>query len=108
MDENLPQKYTELATALRDKAVEFDKILRTLTHINSDLKDRCEKAIEVLSKFGKKQELTCSVCCTRARTHLFLPCAHGGFCDACSTRGVRRGRCFTCRGPVDSTLRIFL
>ena len=106
------RSYTELAKSLHDKTVELDKHLRNLTTVNTALKEKCEKALGALRDLCGSNSLavqiSCSVCFTRERTHAFLPCGHGGLCEGCATRGVRRGRCFTCRGPVEGSIRIYL
>ena len=92
--------------------VELDVHLRNLTNINSELKDKCEAALAALRELCGSDSLaariSCSICCTRERTHGLLPCGHAGLCEACSSRVVRRGRCHFCRGTVESNIRIFL
>ena len=105
---DLPQTYTDLAKALHEKAGDLEKLLNNLSSINSDLKNRCGRAIEALSNLIQPPKAKCSVCCTRDAACVFIPCGHGGFCEACAVRAERRGRCFTCRGPIQSTLRIFI
>ena len=111
MSTDLPKSYGDLAKSLHTKACELDSHLRNLTTINGDLKDRCEKALEALRALcgGDIAARTkCSLCYTRERSHAILPCGHGGFCEACSDRVVRRARCPTCRASVEGNIRIFL
>ena len=107
-----PKSYAELAKSLHDKTVELDVHLRNLTEINSGLKEKCVKALAALRELCGSDSLaariSCSICCTRERTHGLLPCGHAGLCEACSSRVVRRGRCHFCRGTVESNIRIFL
>ena len=108
-----PEKsYSDLATSLHEKTVQLDKHLRNLTTINEELKDRCEKALGALRQLCGSPSLaariTCGICYTRERTHALLPCGHGGLCAGCATRMVRRGRCHSCRGSIEGSIRIFL
>ena len=102
--------YTDLAKSLHEKATELNTHIETLKTANDELRDRCSKALTALSALcgPHPPNTSCSVCYTRERTHAFVNCGHGGFCDSCANRGVGRGRCHTCRGPVDGTIRIFL
>jgi len=106
--ENLTESYIELAKKLLVKATSFDEILRSLTQVNSDLKNRCEKSIHALAILKGSKNTTCSVCCSREGNTVFHPCGHGLFCENCAGRGERRGRCFTCRGTVIQSLRVFI
>ena len=113
MDSAIPPKsYADLAKGLHDKTVELDGHLRNLTTINNELKEKCEKALAALRELCGSHSLaariTCSICYTRERTHAVLPCGHGGLCETCCARVVRRGRCSTCRGPVEGSLRVYL
>ena len=107
-----PTSYADLAKNLHTKTIELDTHLRNLTDVNDQLKDRCEKALAALRNLCGSNSLaariTCSICYTRERTHALLPCGHGGLCEQCSSRVVRRGRCHTCRVTVESNVRIFL
>ena len=104
--------YTDLAKSLHEKTVELASHLQNLTTINDELKDKCEKALAALQLLTGSNSLasriTCSVCYTRERTHALLPCGHGGLCVGCATRMVRRGRCHSCRGSIEGSIRIFL
>ena len=110
MSTDLPKSYEDLTKSLHTKACELDSHLRNLTTINDELKDKCEKALSALRALcgDVTAHTTCSICYTRERTHAILPCGHGGFCEACSDRVVRRARCPTCRGSVEGNIRIFL
>lgn len=101
-------KYPELCQALFDKASEFAEHLKTLTKVNDELKSKCEKTLVALTTIvGTTTQIVCSVCFTRERSHVCVPCGHA-FCESCSQRAFRRGRCHTCRGTVESQLRVFL
>ena len=107
-----PKSYAELAKSLHEKTCELGTHLRNLTTINDELKDRCEKALTAMRTLCGSNSLaariTCSICYTRERSHALLPCGHGGLCETCSTRVVRRGRCHSCRATVEGCIRIFL
>ena len=107
-----PKSYSDLAKSLHEKTVELDVYLRNLTTINEELKDKCEKALSALRQLCGSESLaariTCNICYSRERTHAVLPCGHGGLCETCSTRVVRRGRCHSCRASVEGSVRIFL
>ena len=107
------KSYTDLANKLHEKTVELDVHLRNLTEINDQLKGKCEKAMAALRQLCGSASLaacpvTCAICCNRERTHAILPCGHGGLCDTCVVRVVRRGRCHSCRGVTEGSIRIFL
>ena len=104
--------YADAAKALNEKTVELDGQLTNLKQINDELRDRTERVLAALSELNGSRSLatriTCSCCYSRPRTHCFLPCGHGGFCDHCIERGRRRSRCFTCRGAVENVLRVYI
>ena len=104
------QKYGELAQKLRSRAIELDSQLKNLTKTNSELISKCEKCLIILKEFTVNETLQkqCSVCCQNESTHIVCPCGHGNFCESCSLRSQRRNRCFTCRGTVENTMRIYL
>ena len=108
----MAEKYADLAKKLHEKGLELDTQLRNLTKVNADLVVKCENCLNCLKDITGSQALAakinCSVCYSNERTHCFLPCGHGGYCEACANRGVRRNRCFTCRGEIQSILRVFL
>ena len=112
MDSANPQGYAVVAKSLHRKTIELDTLLKNLTTINDELKDRCEKALSALRDLCGSNSLatriTCGICYTRERTHAVLPCGHGGFCETCANRLVRRTRCSSCRGIVESAIRIYL
>ena len=107
-----PKSYVDLCKSLQDKSAELDALLRNLTLINGELKDKCEKALAALRQLCGNNSIaariTCGICYTRERTHAILPCGHGGLCETCANRVVRRGRCSTCRGTVEGHIRIYL
>ena len=106
------QTYADLAKKLHDKGMELDTQLRNLTRTNADLIIKCENCLTALKDFTGSDALatkiTCGVCCTNERSHCLIPCGHGGLCQPCAERAVRRGRCFTCRGTVERLLKIYL
>ena len=107
---DVPTSYTDLAKSLHERATQLDVHLRNLSQINDELKDRCEKALAALKELcgTAPTRVTCCICYSRDRTHAILPCGHGGLCEACSARVIRRGRCHSCRAAVESSVRIFL
>ena len=104
--------YTELAKSLHDKAGEFNEMLASLQTLNTEVRDRISQVLEKIKAMSGsnslRAQIACSICASRPRTHIFLPCGHGGFCHGCAERGHRRGRCHTCRGTVDDILKVFL
>ena len=103
--------FEEVAVKLHDRALKLDEKLCLLKELNDALIDRSKKVLEALESFVGTvvtKPKTCNVCYSRPRTHVFLPCGHGGFCLSCCERGQSRNRCFTCRGRVDSTLKVFV
>lgn len=104
------KSYTELAKDLNQRATEFAGHIDTLKEINSDLIDRTSKVLTALTALvgNTTLRITCSICCTRERTTVLLPCAHGGFCHDCAARCARRGRCPTCRSTVEQAVRVFM
>ena len=112
MNSDSPQSYAGLAKSLHTKTCELEGHLQNLTTINEELKDRCEKALAALRQLcggnSLAARITCSICYSRERTHALLPCGHGGLCEQCSSRVLRRGRCHSCRIAVESVVRIFL
>ena len=112
MDSVTPKSYVDLAKTLLEKTAELDVHLRNLTNINDQLKDKLEKAIAALRQLcgdgSLATRITCSICYTRERTHAIMPCGHGGLCETCAARVVRRARCHSCRGTVEGCIRIFL
>mgnify|MGYP001993505195 CR=1 FL=1 len=104
------RSYEELAKDLNTKAQEFDKHICSLKQLNDDLVDRTSRVLTALNALvgNTTLRISCSICCTRPRNTVMVPCGHGGVCDACATRCERRGRCPTCRGPVEGTLRVFM
>ena len=55
-------------------------------------------------KFG-----LCVVCCTRSKTHVFVPCGHLCACAACSDQTMKtNAQCPICRKESHATHRVFL
>ena len=109
MDESL-RSYSQLAKDLNERAVSLDKHICELKQLNDDLVDRTSKVLIALQSLlgDTSLRISCTICCTRPRNTVILPCGHGGICDGCASRCHRRGRCPTCRGPTEGTLRIFM
>ena len=99
--------FEDVAVKMHERAQQLNERLCTLKKINDDLIDLSKKVLEALEAFVGKPK-TCNVCYSRPRTHVFLPCGHGGFCESCCERGRRRGRCHTCRANVDDIMKVFL
>ena len=97
----------ELCTKMKQKTEEFEKHLNTLSSINTDLKVKSTKMLEVLNEVVGDSKKTCSVCYTRQSSFACLPCGHV-FCESCAQRAQNRGRCFICRIRVESFVKIFL
>ena len=93
---------------MKEKTEEFEQHLNTLSSINSDLKNRSEKMLEALHKVvGNQNAIMCAVCYTEQASFAFLPCGHAKYCESCAQRGLNRGKCFICRGRVQSFVKIF-
>ena len=108
----MADKYADLAKKMHDRGVELNSQLHKLTAVNADLVVKCENVLSCLKEFQGSRSLaaqiSCSICLENERSHVFIPCGHGGFCKDCAERAQRRNRCFTCRGNVDSLIRVFL
>jgi len=46
---------------------------------------------------GENSELTCTICYSNVRSHIFIPCFHFHACESCSTR---LENCPVCREPI--------
>ena len=99
-------EYIELAEKLREKAHELDSTLRGLTSVNTDLISKCDAALHALKGLKKSERKLCTVCHENELSHCFIPCGHT-YCETCSTRGSRRGRCFACRGTIERAIKIY-
>ena len=108
----MAQKYADLCKKLHDRSLEVDGQLRNLTKVNSELIIKCENCLTSIKDFTGSvalvTQIACSICLENDRTHVFLPCGHGGFCLTCSERAQRRNRCFTCRAQIQSALRVYM
>jgi len=104
------KSYTDLAKKLNEQATAFSEKIETLKQLNENLIESTSKVLESLAAVVGTTTLriSCSLCCSAERTTVLLPCAHGGFCHACATRCVRRGRCPTCRSTVETAVRVFM
>ena len=103
--------FEDVALKMHERAQQLNERLCTLKKINDDLIDRSKKVLEALEAFvgiATNKPKTCNVCYSRPRTHVFLPCGHGGFCLSCCERGHSRNRCFTCRARVDNVLKVYV
>ena len=96
---------------MRDKAVEFDAALCKVKKTNDELLNRAEKTLqnitELMGTCGTTTVKKCTVCYTREVLTVLVPCGHT-FCTSCAVRAETRGRCHTCRGRVDSTMRVYI
>ncbi|CAE8622818.1 unnamed protein product [Polarella glacialis] len=59
-------------------------------------------------ELGAGSPEACEICCDAAATVVYLPCAHGGLCEACAAETLRRSNlhCVHCRGPVGQVLLV--
>ena len=105
--------YEELLAAMRDRSIEFNVHLTRIKRINDELIAKSEKAVDALGKLTAAVRHTdikkCTVCYTRERTVCIVPCGHM-FCLNCGERAKARNppRCFTCRGRIVDTLRVYI
>ena len=94
---------------MKEKTEEFEKHLNTLSSINSDLKNRSEKMLEALHMVvGNQKTIMCAVCYSEPANCAFLPCGHAKYCETCAQRGLNRGKCYICRGRVQSFIKIYM
>ena len=107
---DMSSNYEELLRGMRDKAVEFDAALCKVKKTNDELLNRAEKTLqnitELMGTCGTAVK-KCTVCYTREVLTVLVPCGHT-FCTSCAARAETRGRCHTCRGRVDSTMRVYI
>ena len=111
MDETETKSYVDLATSLHEKTIELDTRLKSLSSVNNALKGKLENSLSALRELCGNPiatRVTCGICYTRERTHAVLPCGHGGLCEQCAVRAVRRNRCHSCRATVENAVRIYL
>ena len=108
---DMSSNYEELLKSMRDKAVEFDTALCKVKKTNDELLNRAEKTLqnitELMGTCGTTTVKKCTVCYTREVQTVLVPCGHT-FCTSCAARAETRGRCHTCRGRVDSTMRVYI
>ena len=108
---DMSSNYEELLKSMRDKAIEFDAALCKVKKTNDELLNRAEKTLqnitELMGTCGTTPVKKCTVCYTREVQTVLVPCGHT-FCTSCAARAETRGRCHTCRGRVDSTMRVYI
>ena len=108
---DMSSNYEELLKSMRDKAVEFDTALCKVKKTNDELLNRAEKTLqnitELMGTCGTTPVKKCTVCYTREVQTVLVPCGHT-FCTSCAARAETRGRCHTCRGRVDNTMRVYI
>ena len=104
--------FEDVVRTVHNKAVEFDQLICRAKKLNDDLVVTAEKALKGIADLVKtcapSTKKNCSVCYTRERTHALIPCGHGGICLLCANRVVRRARCHSCRGAVESAVRVYM
>lgn len=99
--------YEDICKQMKNKTDEFSKYLKHLNDLNNEVRERTEKILQTLSEVKGKKKQTCSVCYTAQPTHAFLTCGHV-HCLKCAERGLTRNKCFQCRSPVESILRVYV
>ena len=108
---DMSSNYEELLKSMRDKAIEFDAALCKVKKTNDELLNRAEKTLqnitELMGTCGTTTVKKCTVCYTREVQTVLVPCGHT-FCTSCAARAETRGRCHSCRGRVDSTMRVYI
>jgi len=103
--------FEDVTRKMLTKSKELDVHIVKLKKANDEL---CERADTVLTSLQelvgsvRKPRETCNVCYSRPRQFAVLPCGHAGLCESCSARAQSRGRCFSCRGPIEQVVRIYL
>ena len=106
----MTSSYEALLKKMKEQADTFASHLTELNNLNNDVREKIEKLMKGLtSMLGTTPPKTCNVCyhSERLPTHVFVPCGHGGVCQACAERGLSRNRCFQCRARIESIVRIF-
>ena len=89
---------------------EFELALNRIRTLNSALKVSTERLLKSLRELklliGDKP--VCPICFDPTTTmYVVVPCGHC-ICRDCRQRLANPPRCFSCRGPVDNTLRLYL
>lgn len=112
MDMSNSSNYEEIVKGMRDKAAEFDAALCKVKKTNDELMNRAEKTLQNITELmgtcgNVSVAQKCTVCYTRELQTALVPCGHT-FCSSCAARAETRGRCHTCRGRVDSTMRVYI
>ena len=103
--------YEDLVKRMSEKSKELDGHICKLKKVNDELRDRSACVLDTLkSLVGTVSQApkTCNVRYSRPRNFCILPCGHAGYCESCANRAQARGRCFTCRAPVEQIIRIYL
>ena len=103
--------YDELVQKMRQRAITFDTHLTKLKNVNSELIARADRILnalkDLLGTVKCEPKRFCTVCCTR-EPRIVFQCGHVS-CSSCADRAKSgRNRCFTCRAPIESAIRIFL
>lgn len=74
---------------------------------NCNDNDRVEEGS--VATIGEQQpRFRCSVCYTRAITHILLPCGHISICKRCLVRLEKQDECPTCRTRVQKVMRFYI
>ena len=104
------KKYSDLARELNVRASEFDQQIAAIKAVNDNVLVETGKLLDLLSSFVgcTGLRISCSICCTRERDHILLPCGHCTFCANCAERCRARGRCPTCRTHVEQAMKVYM
>ena len=100
------KSYEDVCQSLQKKGTEFATFLQELTVLNNDVLGKTERLLKAFDQM-KGKNATCPICYTRTQTHVCQPCGHCT-CENCSSRALSRNRCFTCRSPVQTIMRIYI
>lgn len=93
--------FEDLTTKVNKKSTELDGLLVDLKKENDRLRLSSGRVLEMLKKlvgsFPIPGAATCSVCYSRPREYVLLPCGHAGLCENCATRaqGCWRNRSYS-------------
>ena len=103
-----------LVKLLHEKGTSFSTHIERVKRLNDELQAKAAAFLSAIDSLKGSMMVDtatpkCAICFTRPRERCFVPCGHV-VCSNCAQRANQRNppRCFTCRQPVQDTIRIFL
>ena len=100
--------YYQVLLKMKKQSEIFGNHLEELHNLNAEVKKKTSMLLHAIMEMGVRHKSKCSICVNNEPTSAFLPCGHGGFCEACALRGQTRNRCFTCRAEIETIVKIFI